>query len=192
MRNEQADRQASGDGHASLERNSVVRLSREREIPMKPIHFPLALVIALPCAAFAAGGGGTGGAAGGASAGSARGSATGTSSIATPNTAPAGIGSPAVSGALSGPAQTGGLNSSVNDPSGGVLNANKAPSPGTIGLAPSRPVDPSANPDGTVREPPPGTNSLGAAGTSGGVSASGTAGTRSNRPPPKNKQATPR
>jgi hypothetical protein len=81
--------------------------------------------------------------------------------------------SAAVSGVPNGPAQIGGPNNAVNDPSG-VLNADKNPtSPGTVGVAPSRPTVPQgATPrdNGTVNEPSVGTNSLGTASPSGGTS----------------------
>jgi hypothetical protein len=151
---------------------------------MTSSRFALALIIALPCAAFAAGGGGGTGGVGGAGAASSRSSSTGA------NTGPAGGGSPAVSGVPSGPAQTGGLNNSVNDPAG-VLNANKTPSTnsGTVGLAPARPSEPPVNPNGVVREPAPGANSLGAAGASGGTPAGGPSGVSSNQPTTKGEQA---
>ena len=149
---------------------------------MKLSRFSIVLVAAFPCAAFAAGGGGggTGGSAsGGASAGAASGPSNGTSPVGTPNAGAAGAGNAAVSGVPNGPAQSGGLNNSGNDPSG-TLNASKAPTaPGTADFAPStaRPDIPPAvtppNVNGTVNEPSPGTNSLGTAQSAGRPSGNG-------------------
>jgi hypothetical protein len=130
--------------------------------------------------AFAAGVGGAGGGAGGAGGSSGSGSAGaagspsgGTTSSNSASAGAAGAGSAAVSGVPNGPAQIGGPNNAVDDPSG-VLNAGKNPtSPGTVGVAPSRPTVPQgATPrdNGTVNEPSVGTNSLGTASPSGGTS----------------------
>ena len=99
------------------------------------------------------------------------------SSVGSPNAGSAGAGSTAISGVPSGPAQSGGLNNSGNDPSG-VLNANKTQTPpGTVGLAPSN-TGPAATgrtdalpraSRGTVNEPAAGTNSLGTAQPSDGA-----------------------
>ena len=139
------------------------------------------LAVSSSCA-FAAGGGGTGGGAGsaggssgGGSAGAAGSPSGGTTSSSSPSAGAAGAGSAAVSGVPNGPAQIGGPNNAVNDPSG-VLNADKNPaSPGTVGLAPSiaRPTNPretATRDNGTANEPPSGTNSLGTASPSGRAS----------------------
>jgi hypothetical protein len=119
------------------------------------------------------GAGGAGGSSGGGSAGAASSASGGTTSSSSPSAGAAGAGTAAVSGVPNGPAQIGGPNNAVNDPSG-VLNAGKNPtSPGTVGVAPSRPTVPQgATPrdNGTVNEPSVGTNSLGTASPSGGTS----------------------
>jgi len=152
---------------------------------MKPSRIVLMLALTLPSAVLAAGGGGGGGGGsggasgghGGASAGAAVGPSRGMSSVGSPNAGSAGAGSTAISGVPSGPAQSGGLNNSGNDPSG-VLNANKTQTPpGTVGLAPSN-TGPAATgrtdalpraSRGTVNEPAAGTNSLGTAQPSDGA-----------------------
>ena len=96
------------------------------------------------------GGGSAGGgaSAGGSAAGAASGPTTGTSNAAgTPNAGSTGAGSAAISGVPSGPANFGGINNSLNDPSG-TGNAAKSPNP-------------------------PGTNSLGTANSSGSSSSTG-------------------
>jgi hypothetical protein len=119
-------------------------------VPMRkfdPLKFIMVITLIGPVAAYAQSGGGSGGgsggaaSAGGASAGGASGAAsTGAASGPTagsaspagsPNAGSAGAGTAGFSGVPSGPANAGGLNNSVNDPSG-VGNAVKVPTaPGT-------------------------------------------------------------
>ena len=91
------------------------------------------------------GGGSTGSSAGGASSGGSSGSAAGGaasgptagtgSAVGSPNAGSAGAGTAGVSGVPSGPANAGGLNNSVNDPSGGGNSAKLPTAPGinTVG-----------------------------------------------------------
>lgn len=139
----------------SWERLPSVRLSRrEGELNMKRSHIALALVLALPCAAFAAGGGGGSSAGGGAS-------GTG-SAVGSPSAGSAGAGTLGTSGVPSGPANVGGLN-----------NTSTVPNGGTVGMARSNLQSGGVRGDqsGTVNETPPGTNGLGTAESSGGTAA---------------------
>jgi PPE-repeat protein len=102
----------------------------------------LIALLATPVAAYGQSGGGAGGGGGGSSAGGASAGTSGTgatsgptagspSAAGTPSAGSAGAGSQAVSGAPSGPANLGGNNNSINDPSG-AGNATKVPgAPGT-------------------------------------------------------------
>jgi hypothetical protein len=105
------------------------------------------LVVPVTSLAQSAGGGaGGGGSAGGAASGASAGTGSATGS---PAAGAAGAGTAGVSGVPAGPANAGGLNNSGNDPSG-VGNSAKTASP-----------------------PPPGTNSLGTANTSGSTATKG-------------------
>ena len=98
------------------------------------VRLLMAAVVIYPLAAFAQGsGGGSGGSAGGASAGGAASGATaGTGSAAgSPNAGSAGAGTSGISGVPSGPANVGGLNNSLNDPSGAGNSAKIPDAPGT-------------------------------------------------------------
>jgi hypothetical protein len=75
---------------------------------------------------------GAGGSAGG---GSTAGGAASGSAVGTPNAGSAGAGTTGVSGVPAGPANAGGTNNSVNDPSG-IGNASKVPAPATSPTAP--------------------------------------------------------
>jgi hypothetical protein len=131
-------------------------------------------LLATPVAAYGQSGGGAGGggsSAGGASAGtSGMGAASGPSAgspsaAGTPSAGSPGAGSQAVTGVPSGPANLGGNNNSINDPSG-VGNASKVPTaPGTNSVG-------TANSSGA-----PGNNS-----STGSGSGSQTTGTALNRP----------
>ena len=131
-------------------------LDHERRFPDDQISvmasaFAIA-ILAVPVGSLAqsSGGGGAGGAGGAAS-----GPSSGTGSAAgSPNAGSAGAGTAGVNGVPSGPANAGGLNNSVNDPSG-AGNSGKV-----------------------VSQPPPGTNSLGTANSSGSSMTTGSAGGR--------------
>ena len=82
------------------------------------------VVLASPAISLAqSGGGGAGGGAGGGGAGGAAGSAAGS-----PSAGSAGAGTTGIGGVPQGPANAGGLNNSINDPSG-AGNASKVPAP---------------------------------------------------------------
>jgi hypothetical protein len=126
-----------------------------------PAKLLIAAVLLNPAASLAQGGGGAGGgSAGGSSAGSASpgGAASGPSvgtgsAVGSPNAGSAGAGTQGLSGVPSGPANPAGLNNSGNDPSGAGNSAK-------------------------VAAPPPGTNTLGTANSTGSGATTGTAGGR--------------
>lgn len=96
------------------------------------VRLLMAAAVIFPMAAFAQSSSG-GGAAGGASAGGAASGATaGTgSAVGSPNAGSAGAGTAGISGVPSGPANAGGLNNSLNDPSGAGNSAKVPEAPGT-------------------------------------------------------------
>lgn len=95
----------------------------------KIIAIAVVASLMFPAAGLAQGAGGsTGG-------GSTAGGTVSGSAVGTPNAGSAGAGTAGVSGVPAGPANAGGPNNSVNDPSG-IGNASKVPAPATSPTAP--------------------------------------------------------